>query len=140
MKTVTGVALLADAGAQLQAQIARLKSLTSLGKDAAPVVAAAVKKDTAKQVASATGPDGRAWKLTKDGRVPLRNAAAHVQVTAVGNVVLMRLEGHHARHHLGAVRGKVKREIIPTERMPDPMTKTIERVITGEFERVMGGK
>ena len=129
-----------DGSIALNAQIAKLRRLgPALTKGGAPAVALAVRGELAAQIAAGTGPDGRAWKPTKAGTPPLRNAAAALTVRAVGTVVVATLSGVEARHHLGAVKGKVKREILPTGKIPDPVTRAITRVVTAEFEAIMGG-
>lgn len=119
-------------------QIRRLRTLAGFGAASAPVVARAVKVESRKQVAAGLAPDGRPLQLTKEGKQPLRNAGQAITVRAVGSTVLMVIKGHHARHHLGFAKGKIKRPLIPTDEIPAPMTRAIERVVTGEFEQIMG--
>ncbi len=116
----------------------RLRELGGFGGKSATLVARAVEADSRKQSARGVGPDGKPWPLTKTGQRPLQDVAAVVR--AVGTTVVMRLKGHRARHHLGAVRGKIKREILPNKRIPEQMTRAIDKVITGEFQRIMGTK
>ena len=116
----------------------RLRELGDIAEDVAPDVAGAVEDELAKQIERGVGPDGRAWALTRDGRKPLRNAASALTVRAIGTVIVTQLGGPEARHHLGAVRGKVRRAILPTRRIPDPMVRAIRRVIEQRFERTMG--
>lgn len=116
----------------------RLRELGDIAEDVAPEVAEAVHDELTKQIRRGVGPDGRAWKLTRDGRQALRNADKALDVRAVGSVILTRLGGPEARHHLGAVRGKVRRPILPTRRIPNPMTRAIRRVVERKFEHVMG--
>lgn len=129
---------MADGRAALRAQIARLRKLSGLTKDVAPKVARAVERELRAQIAAGKGPDGKPWKRRQDGGQPLRNAAAALSVRAVGDVIVVRLDGVEARHHLGAVRGGVRRQIIPTGSMPDALTRAIEEVVTREFRSIMG--
>lgn len=129
---------MAESGEQaLSKQIARLNSLGNLAARSVPFVAIAVKGEIAKQIKRGEGPDGRPWRLTEAGETPLKNADQAVQITVSGTVVLLRLDGHHARHHLGAVKGKKQRKILPTGNIPQPMTRAIKRVVTGEFFVIM---
>ncbi len=129
---------MADGNIAMNAQIKKLRKLAKLVDDSAPDVAKAVKVEMVKQIDKATGPDGKAWQVTQAGTRPLKNAAQSLTVQAAGAVIILRLIGRHARHHLGAVKGKIKREILPTRKIPDPVARAIGRVVTGEFKRTMG--
>lgn len=123
----------------LRGMIAKLKQLKKLPEQAAPSVAVALDSEIKRNIAAGVGPDGTPWPKTKDGRQPLVNAGRALKVTAIGSVVVARLDGHHARHHLGAVKGKVKRPILPSKKVPAPVAKAITRVVTAEFAKVMNG-
>lgn len=128
-----------DGRAALDAQIKRLRSLPrALTRDAAPKIAKAVELEIRAQIARGVGPDGKPWKATEAGGRPLRHAAEHVTVVAVGDVIVVRVDGVEARHHLGAVKGGVKRPIIPTGALPDPIARAIGRVIAEQFRAHMG--
>ncbi len=131
---------MADGATVLRQQIARLRKLGNLTRDAAPAVAQAVKSESTRQVARGVGPDGQPWALTKTGERPLQAAANAITVAVVGTTVILRLTGHHARHHFGAVKGKIKRLILPTAEIPDPFIRAITRVLTGEFHKIMGSE
>lgn len=122
----------------MREQIARLRRLPTLVHTAAPTVARVVEQEITAQIARGVGPDGRPWAPTQDGQQPLRNAAKALRVSSVGNAVVATLTGVEARHHLGAVRGSVKREILPTGRIPDPITRSIRTVVDAEFHKIMG--
>lgn len=130
----------ADGHAALDAQIRRLRELENLVPDAAPAVANTLDKEIRHQIARGVGPDGQRWKPTKKGERPLQNAAKALTVRPVGNVVLATLEGPEALHHLGRARGGVRREILPTGKIPEPMTKAITKVIEERFTKTMGGR
>lgn len=124
--------------AALDAQIKKLRELGEIPTRVAPKVAQSAKREIARNVQAQRGPDGKPWAKGKQGQPVLRGAGKAVRASAVGSVVVLTLDDHHARHHLGAVKGKVKREILPTTKIPRPMTKAIERVVTGEFRAIMG--
>jgi hypothetical protein len=127
-----------DDGGKLQDRINRLRTLPGLVDRVVPGAARAVDQEIRKQIKSGVGPDGKPWKLTEDGRVPLRNAGAALTTATNGKVVVASLEGVESRHHLGAVRGGVKRQILPTQgKLPEPMSKAIAEVCDREFERTM---
>jgi len=127
---------MANGDAVLQDHVRRLRELAGFGGKSAPLVAKAVEAETRKNAARGVGPDGKPWQLTKEGKKPLQDVVPEVR--AVGTTVVMRLKGHRARHHIGAVQGKIKREILPNKRIPETMTRAIDKVITGEFGRIMG--
>lgn len=125
---------MADGRAALAAQIARLRALPkAMTQDAAPAVAVELERELVAQIGRAEGPDGKPWPLTKGGGRALQGAARDLTVRAIGDVVLARLDGVHARHHLGAVRGAVRRPILPSGRLPDPMTRAVKHVLEQRF-------
>lgn len=131
---------MADGFAALDAHIRRLRELEHLVPDAAPEVARAVENELDANIASGVGPDGTPLKRTRDGRVPLRNAATKLRVRAVGPVVLCTLDGPEALHDQGRARGGVRRQILPSGKIPQPVTKAINTVITDRFNKTMGGR
>jgi hypothetical protein len=124
---------MADGFAELDAQIARLRSLPHLARDSAPAVARAVEAEIVRQIGRGVGPDGKAWAPTEDGNRPLQNAAKALTVRALGTTIICRLDGPEARHHLGFVRGGKVRQILPTGKIPDPMTRAIRSVVERKF-------
>lgn len=129
---------MADGISKLEAHIARIKQLPGLVGRIAPAVGRALEGELASQIARGVGPDGTPWPRTKTGEQPLQHAARALRVRSVGTTVVASLEGHHARHHLGAVKGGVRRPILPTAKIPDPVTKAIATVVTAEFKKTMG--
>ncbi len=128
---------MADPGRVLQAWIDKVRALGQMPETAAPEIAREVEQELEAQVREGVAPNGTPWQRTKDGRRPLQGAAKAIAVRVLKDVVLVRLTGHHARHHLGAVRGAVRRQIIPTGRIPDPMTRAIQRVVERKFKEAM---
>jgi hypothetical protein len=126
-----------DGRAKLDEQIARLRGLIGMPARVAPKVATVVDRKLRENIAAGIGPDGKPWALTQDGKVPLRNAGKSLTVSATGPVVLARVNGVEARHHLGAVKGGIIRRILPTKRMLAPMTAAIREVLAGEFRATM---
>lgn len=124
--------------AKLDAHIARIKALPGMVGRVAPAVGQALETELTRQIARGVGPDGTPWPKTKEGEQPLRHAARALRVRAVGTTVVASLEGHHARHHLGAVKGGVRRPILPSSTIPAPAVKAIDEVVTAEFKKTMG--
>jgi hypothetical protein len=126
--------------ADLRAMIAKLRELDGMVERAAPEIAKAVERELGAQVAAGLGPDGKPLRPTKDGRQPLQNAARAIRVRAVGTVIVAKVEGHHALHHLGRARGGIRRPLIPTETTTEPVAKAIEKTLTAEFRKTMGAR
>lgn len=130
-----------DAFNRLQEQIDRCRALPDeLVTRAAPDIAKELEAEIRKNVAAAQGPDGTPWKPTESGAAPLKNAAEHVTVRALGSVILAKVTGVEARHHKGQVKGGTRRPIIPVRSIPEPLTKAIKRVLGEKFQDVMGGR
>lgn len=130
---------MADGRHALDQQIERLRSLPGLVTRAAPAVALEMKRELASQASRGATPDGKAWAPTKDGRQALPKAAQNIDVEARGTVVVASVEGPYALHTQGRVRGGMRRQILPTGATPAPMTAAIDRVVTAEFRKTMGG-
>ena len=124
--------------ASLDAHIKKLRTLGEIPERVAPKVAVSAKQEISRNASQQRGPDGRPWPKGKKGQAVLVGAGNAVRASAVGSVVVLSLDGHYARHHLGAVKGKTKREILPNKRIPQTMTRAITRVVTGEFFAIMG--
>jgi hypothetical protein len=131
---------MADGPAALAAQIAKLRELGGMVERAAPAVAVAVEREIGAQVAAGLGPDGKPLQRTQDGRQPLVGAARAIRVRALGTVIVAKVEGYHALHHMGRARGGVRRPLIPTETTTAPVARAIERTVTAEFKKTMGAR
>lgn len=131
---------MADGHTILRQQIARLRELPeALTSGVTTEVAREVKRELVEQIARGVGPDGKAWKPTQAGEQALPDAARDITVDARGSVVVVTLDGVHARHHYGAVRGKVRRPILPLRTLPGAFSRAIEAVIARRFTKTMGG-
>lgn len=119
--------------AALDAMIAQLRSLETLPEDCAKEVAKEAKNEIAKQVSEQDGPDGRPWIASKSGAPVLVNAASKIRSVAVESTVVLTITGVDARHHLGAVKGGRRRQILPTNSLPDNLTRAIAKVVKKEF-------
>lgn len=123
---------------ELDAMIARLRDLPKLARTVAPDCARVVESEIKRTIAAGTDPYGLPWAPKKQGGgKPLAGAAAVLGVAAVGSSIFVRLHGVEARHHMGRVRGRVTREIIPTRDIPPAMAAGMRRVISDAFLKVM---
>lgn len=118
----------ATALARLNAQIARVRTLPSTLPQIAARAAVKVRAILAANVAAGRGPDGKPWQKTQDGKPALTSAMSAVDVRAVGSAIVIAVDGVEARHHQGAVRGGVRREIIPSRTLPDAMAQALDEV------------
>lgn len=129
---------MAKGAVQLRTHIAKIRDLKNLGRDSIKAIKKEIGKSIEAQVAAQTEPDGKPWKPRKVGSgAVLSRAANQAKIASRGNVIAVTLTGHYARHQLGAVRGKVKRRIIPSKKLPDPYSDAIRKALGREFKRVM---
>jgi len=125
-----------DAFAALQAQIDRLRALGTVARDIAPEVARELRAQLERNIERGVGPDGEAWQRNADGSQPLRTAAKALTVRAIGTAVVATLHGPVAMHHLGTAAGRIRRRILPSRRMPQPLIDAIRRAVQQRLERV----
>lgn len=130
---------MADGFTELDAIIARIRQIPELARRAAPDVALAIEAELERNIAAGTSPEGVPWAPTKAGGKPLTKAANAIAVVAVGATILVKLTGPEARHHLGNARGRITRQIIPTDAIPQPMADKVREVITKHFEAATHG-
>jgi hypothetical protein len=124
----------------LTLHVARIRRLSTLAERAAPRVADELRDQLLEQVEGQIGPDGKPWAPTRSGRPALRGVSRSLSVRAVGRVVIAELEGIHARHHRGAVRGGVRRPVLPPGgTIPPRLESAVERILAEEFAKTMGG-
>ena len=124
--------------ADLLGMIDKLSAMTALNDELPGEVATALKLELEGQIARGEGPDGTPWEKTKDGKVPLQNAAKALTVTASGRAVIAELKGPEALHHLGAAKGKIKRQILPTRAMPDKFVAALKTAVATKIGDSLG--
>lgn len=127
--------------AQLDAMIAKIRKIPDLVKRAAPACASAFGAAFKADLSAGHAPGGETWAAKKDGGRPLVNAAEHVDVRAVGTVIVSRLTGarHWFVHNQGAGKTLPKRQIIPSGETPAELNAAIERELRNEWNRMMAG-
>jgi hypothetical protein len=131
----------ADGRAKMDAWIAALRTLpVDLVTASTPEVAKALEDDIKASANAGAAPDGSAWQKTESGAKALPNAADRVKVEHSGSVVLARLKGNEVRHHKGTARGGIRRQILPTRKIPDNVAVAIRRVFGKHFTRLVGGE
>lgn len=123
--------------AALSAHIERIRSLEDFGEKTAPEIARAVEGVIKGNVARGVDPDGKAWPPTEDGHTPLQNVGESLRVRAVKSSIVCRLEGRHARHNLGRVKGGKRRQVLPTSSIPAAFDRAIRRVLEARFLQTM---
>ena len=115
-------------------QIEAFGDLSTIMPKLARVVGAGIERT----IAAGTNPYGEVWKPTLDDHQPLQNAMKAVTVTAVDRSIFVRVVGVEAKHHLGAVRGKKVRRIIPSKkRIPGEIAIGMKRVLDEHFDQTV---
>ena len=122
--------------AALDAHIARVRSLGTLRKDAAPEIADDLRSELERQIAAGVDPDGKAWPRTQDGRKALATAASSLRVASLGSTVIARLSGPVARHNNARARGGLERRILPTKITP-AISKLVRAVLARRFREAL---
>jgi hypothetical protein len=127
--------------AELDEMIRRLRALPRAVDEALPEAAKELEQIIAGNIAAQRGPDGEKWAPAKDPETTavLRNAMKNVTVRAIGRVLLARVVGPEARHHLGLIKGRVMRRIIPTAKVPKAMADALRRVVERRLKAVASG-
>lgn len=129
---------MADALVDIDRMIAKLDELSELPERVAPQVARQLERGILANVARGVGPDGKPWAPTADGHKPLQGTSSGLTVQADGTRIVAHLEGVHARHHLGRVRGGIARPILPvTDALPAPLERIVAGVINDEIARTL---
>lgn len=119
----------AEAYSVLESLKAQLMGLKSADTDVAKDAAEELKTLLLAQIAAGVDPQGKPWAPTKDGRRPLVNAAEALEVTSLGTVVIARLKGPTALHHLGLANGGITRQILPTRGLPQALITALQVVV-----------
>ncbi len=114
----------------LEEIIAQINSYKDLPKKIAPQVADELRNIIAGNVKAQRNPDGSAWPKGQYGQSSvLTGAMSNISVNAIGAVITARVEGPEARHHLGAVKGKVVRQLIPSSKVPHSVVEAIRKAL-----------
>lgn len=130
----------ADGHAKLRAMIDRCRELPSeLVKRAVPDIAHALKDDITNTASAGLTPDEEPWQEKQDGERALVGVEQDVEVTFSGSTILATLSGKFVRHHKGTARGGIRRQVLPTRKIPDSVTRAIGTVLRRHFSAIMGG-
>ena len=125
----------------LTQQITLMRALPEkLRAAAVPEVARILDTTIRANISAGTDPDGVPWQKTAAGATPLRNAGKALTTKVLGTVVLARITGPEALHHLGQAAGKIRRQILPTKRIPTTMTEAIKKAISVVYLKIAGGR
>ena len=126
---------------KLDSLIGALREIRSVAKEAAPEVARALDRELRVNIAAGRGPDGKLWQRTADGRTPLQGAGKALSVKADGTRVVAQVSGVEARHHLGAVKGGIRRQILPDRKLSAPVVAAIKSVLVRRMAvRLLGAQ
>lgn len=130
----------AAAHGKLREMIERCRQLpVELVARSVPEIARALRDDIQRTAQAGTAPDGEPWQEKKDGTQALRGVERDVDVTFSGSVVIATLRGKFVRHHKRTARGGIRRQVIPTRKIPDAVTRAIGVTLRRHFSAIMGG-
>jgi len=129
------------ASTELDAMIAKVRSLGNLNAEIAREAAPLVERAAKATVAAGTDPSGKPWPPKKDGGRPLVNAAKAVTATAKGSAVEIAVKGIETYHHLGTEDGVPRRQMIPMpgDPIPKPIATALKAAAETVFRRNAGG-
>lgn len=127
--------------ADLSGMVSQLEQMAGLAVKAAPAVGDVLRAKVEAGIAEGKDPYGVAWKLVQSGprkgEKALRGAAAKLQLDVIGYEITLRVRGIEGRHHKGAVKGKVKRPIVPDKRgLPKSWAPEIRAVLDTTFRQI----
>ena len=122
---------------QINNMILKLRELGQSTDQIAKDIAPELKKALEENISMSRSPDGAPWEPTLDGSAPLQNAGKSLSVSALGPKVQAILSGIYARHNSGNVRGRIKRQIIPSG-ITDQISKIVNDVAIRRFRMIMG--
>ena len=125
---------------QLQGAIERLAELGALPAVVAAAAVDPLRAQLTANIDAGVGPGGKAWPLTADGRKALRNAAAALTVSSSGPTLIATLTGVEAKHNYGKVKGKIKRQILPTRGTIGGVAKILQAVAVQKWREMTAAK
>jgi len=116
---------------QLNKMMGRLDLLIDMPSECVAEVAKVVEAELSATIGAGQAPDGTKWAPRKeDGKPALVNARSKVRVGSVGNVIIVRMTDRPTvLHHFGNGRGRVQRQVIPTDGVPPRMEAAINKAI-----------
>ena len=119
-----------------RAKVARLEGLAEA---TVQETARVLKGELARSTGAQQSMGGQAWPRRRDGTAKpvLVNAARAVAFRIQGLTVTLTLTGHYARHHLGVIRGNVRRAILPSKPDFSMLSPRIEDGATKAFRGIM---
>ncbi len=128
-----------EAFSALQGAIDGLAALGALPSDVAAAAVEPLRKLLTANIEEGVAPNGKPWPLTADGKKALRNAAKALTVKSSGATIIATLTGVEARHNFGNVKGKVKRQILPTRNSIGGVAKILQQISAAKFAERTGG-
>lgn len=118
---------------------ARVRSLRDFAKDTAAESEAGAVRAVQESAAAGVDPDGNAWAPTKDGRRPLKNAAASVFGKVAGATLRLGVRGRYVFHDRGVGKTIPARHILPVGALPPGVLRAIQEAARRVFRRHMKG-
>lgn len=130
-----------SASVQIDNTLKKLDELKQLGLRAAPTIVKVMEAHLRRTIKAGTDPYGTPWAPRKvDGGRPLVHADETLKVTWHGRHIIVEIHGIHARHHKGAVKGRVKRPIIFNQKeLPPALVEDIRAALGEELKKIVQG-
>lgn len=129
-----------SASDQIAAMRDKLRGLSSAGAEVAKLAAPLVGRELKATASAGTTPDGARWAPKKDGSPALVNAAAAVEVRAIGPVVQARLVGTSTGSQTAQAIQQHRRNILPDKStIPAAIAKALTKAGDHYARRALGG-
>ena len=120
--------------AELDQMIRKVRNIPGIVERAAPLAGQRADQALKQNLQAGIDPNGNAWKSTKEGKRPLKNAASSVELKVVRSILLWTIKGHHYHHNKGTSR-LPKRQILPVGDIPKSMSHAIKTALVEAFKR-----
>ena len=124
---------------KLQAAIDMMAKVGRLPEQVAAACVEPLRRETLANIAANRDPNHRPWPVSLSGGPVLLNAGKSLEVGNTGPTLWARLYGVEARHHLGAVKGGVRRRIIPRRDSMRGVAKIFTRVSKQKWKEATSG-
>ena len=123
---------------KLQGAIDAFAALGRLPDELAAAAVVPLRQLLTANIAAQRAPSGVAWQPGAQGQPVLTGAAKALTVTSAGPTLTATLTGPEARHNSGAVKGKVKRQILPSRNSLGGVAKILQKIAAKKVAELQG--
>jgi len=117
-----------------------IDAFAELGRFPEELAAAAVEPLRAQltaNIAANVAPSGKAWQPGAQGQPVLLGAAKALSVSSSGPTLTAKLTGPEARHNSGAVKGKIKRQILPSRNSLKGVAAILQKIVKQKAKELL---